>query len=292
MTGISWYWLFCLNVWTCFCFFTHFVACWCDLNNKLKTFPNGKRHSTELVLRAPGVILKCVENHFVPSVKSGVHVHGYVAGLRRVAAQVDDKPAGPKRHESHKQSVSFRSELESNWSQGPKPVTMQADLMHCWSFSLFTVNKLALRPQIFLFWQGGVTFDNSGTVCFECSLTFNHVKKAAPPRLRLLKVFPLLFEMVCKRKKKYFTISEQNMLLFSYHNVMEKICIFTDWHFLYSHGDILRNWSLNVEVSSLLQSSTNVFHEGNALYKSQSVNHAEPELQRRYTLGILGLKKF
>lgn len=98
------------------CFFTHFVACWRDLDDKLKTFTNGKRHSTELILRAPAVILKGVENHFVPSVKSGVHVHGYVAGLRRVAAQVDDKPAGEKQHESHKQSVSFSSE-KHGWSQ-------------------------------------------------------------------------------------------------------------------------------------------------------------------------------
>lgn len=103
----------CLDLLLFFCLFvflTHFVACWRDLDDKLKTFTNGKRHSTLLILRAPAVILKGVENHFVPSVKSGVHVHGYVAGLRRVAAQVDDKPAGEKQHESHKQSVSFSSE--------------------------------------------------------------------------------------------------------------------------------------------------------------------------------------
>lgn len=84
-------------------------------------------------------------------------------------------------------------------------------------------------------------------LCVSSSLTFNGVKKAAPPRLRLLKVFA--------------TSAQSEIRVF-----------------LYSHGNILRNRSLNVEVGSVPQASTNVFHEGNALYKSQNVRYVSPEL--------------
>lgn len=50
--------------------------------------------------------MKGVENHFVPPVKSGVHVHGNVTGLRRVTAQVDDKPAGGKKNKTKKRHES------------------------------------------------------------------------------------------------------------------------------------------------------------------------------------------
>lgn len=77
---------------------SYFVALRGDHDDHLEGLSHGKGHSADLLLRAPGVILKGVENHFVPPVKSGVHVHGDVTGLRHVAAQVDDKPAGEKKN--------------------------------------------------------------------------------------------------------------------------------------------------------------------------------------------------
>lgn len=92
--------------------FTHFVAFWRDLDDELKTLSDFERHSAELILRAPAVILEAVENHFVPAVKSGVHVHGDVAVLARVTTQVDDEPAEAR----ESQSVSLESEkLESSF---------------------------------------------------------------------------------------------------------------------------------------------------------------------------------
>lgn len=83
---------------------SYFVALWSDHDDHLEGLSQDKGHSADLLLGAPGVIMEGVENHFVPPVKSGVHVHGNVTGLRRVTAQVDDKPAGEKnktkRHES------------------------------------------------------------------------------------------------------------------------------------------------------------------------------------------------
>lgn len=64
-------------------------------------------------------------------------------------------------------------------------------------FPPFTVSKLALRPQIFLFWQGGVNFERKqlhpGWDYSRCSLCF---------------------EFVCKRKKKvpYNLIAEHATL--------------------------------------------------------------------------------
>lgn len=90
--------------------FTHFVAFRRHLDDELEAFPNFERHPAQLVLRAPAAPLKGVENHFVPAVKPGVHVHGYVAVLRRVTAQVDDEPA-----QAPASQLSFSSE-KLKWS--------------------------------------------------------------------------------------------------------------------------------------------------------------------------------
>lgn len=103
-----------------------------------------------------------------------------------------------------------KTRLESNWNKASEKKCHHAGSSHA-TFILF-LKKPALRPQIFYFDKEESHSIRIG-LCVSSRWTFNSVKKAAPPRLRLLKVFSL------------FATNVQN----------------TTWLFLYSHGDVLRN---------------------------------------------------
>ena len=65
-----------------------------DHDDHLEGLALPERHVMGLVLRTPGSILKAVENHLVPTVKSWVEVDCDVSSLKLPTLQIQREPVG------------------------------------------------------------------------------------------------------------------------------------------------------------------------------------------------------